>query len=89
MMDPRRSVEHHALNVPSAADAGGIFKVWSVGTQAIKIHQLYLDTLQPSSEDKEVYLGFAGGVDNPSAKAGFGWDLPKLLDDANNETQML
>ena len=48
----------------------------------------YLDTLQPSSEDQtKVYLGFAGGVDNPSAKAVGLDEFAKLLDDANNETQ--
>ena len=48
----------------------------------------YLDTLQPSSEDQtKVYLGFAGGVDNPSAKAVGLDEFAKLLDDASNETQ--
>ena len=48
----------------------------------------YLDTLQPASEDQtKVYLGFAGGVDNPSAKAVGLDEFAKLLDDANNETQ--
>ena len=66
----------------------GIFKEWSDGTQTIDDPSTYLDTLQPSSEDQtKVYLGFAGGVDNPSAKAVGLDEFAKLLDDANNETQ--
>ena len=48
----------------------------------------YLDTLQPSSEDQtKVYLGFAGGVDNASAKAVRLDEYAKLLADANSESQ--
>ncbi len=47
----------------------------------------YLDTLQPSSEDQtKVYLGFAGGVDNASAKAVGLDEYAKLLADANSES---
>ena len=52
------------------------------------IHQLTLILFnQPSEDQTKVYLGFAGGVDNPSAKAVGLDEFAKLLDDANNETQ--
>ena len=58
----------------------GIFKDWLDGTQTIDDPSTYLDTLQPSSEDQtKVYLGFAGGVDNASAKAVGLDEYAKLL----------
>ena len=76
------------LNVPSAADADWDLQGMVGWNPDYDDPSTYLDTLQPSSEDQtKVYLGFAGGVDNPSAKAVGLDEFAKLLDDASNETQ--
>ena len=76
------------LNVPSAADADWDLQGMVGWNPDYDDPSTYLDTLQPASEDQtKVYLGFAGGVDNPSAKAVGLDEFAKLLDDANNETQ--
>ena len=76
------------LNVPSAADADWDLQGLVGWNPDYDDPSTYLDTLQPASEDQtKVYLGFAGGVDNPSAKAVGLDEFAKLLDDANNETQ--
>ena len=87
MMD-QDEVMNLTLNVPSAADADWDLQGMVGWNPDYQDPSTYLDTLQPSNEDQtKVYLGFAGGVDNPSAKA-VGLDkFAKLLDDANNESQ--
>ncbi len=76
------------LNVPSAADADWDLQGMVGWNPDYDDPSTYLDTLQPASEDQtKVYLGFAGGVDNPSAKAVGLDEFAKLLDDASNETQ--
>jgi len=87
MMD-QDEVMNLTLNVPSAADADWDLQGMVGWNPDYQDPSTYLDTLQPSSEDQtKVYLGFAGGVDNPSAKAVGLDEFAKLLDDANNETQ--
>jgi len=87
MMD-QDEVLNITLNVPSAADADWDLQGMVGWNPDYQDPSTYLDTLQPSSEDQtKVYLGFAGGVDNPSAKAVGLDEFAKLLDDANNETQ--
>ena len=87
MMD-QDEVLNITLNVPSAADADWDLQGMVGWNPHYQDPSTYLDTLQPSSEDQtKVYLGFAGGVDNPSAKAVGLDEFAKLLDDANNETQ--
>ena len=87
MMD-QDEVLNITLNVPSAADADWDLQGMVGWNPDYDDPSTYLDTLQPASEDQtKVYLGFAGGVDNPSAKAVGLDEFAKLLDDASNETQ--
>ena len=75
------------LNVPSAADADWDLQGLVGWNPDYDDPSTYLDTLQPSSEDQtKVYLGFAGGVDNASAKAVGLDEYAKLLADANSES---
>ena len=81
-------VQNITLNVPSAADADWDLQGLVGWNPDYDDPSTYLDTLQPASEDQtKVYLGFAGGVENPAAKAVGLDEFAKLLDDASNETQ--
>ena len=86
MMD-QDEVLNITLNVPSAADADWDLQGLVGWNPDYDDPSTYLDTLQPSSEDQtKVYLGFAGGVDNASAKAVGLDEYAKLLADANSES---
>ena len=86
MMD-QDEVLNITLNVPSAADADWDLQGLVGWNPDYDDPSTYLETLQPSSEDQtKVYLGFAGGVDNPSAKAVGLDEYAKLLSDANSES---
>ena len=86
MMD-QDEVMNLTLNVPSAADADWDLQGMVGWNPDYDDPSTYLDTLQPSSEDQtKVYLGFAGGVDNASAKAVGLDEYAKLLADANSES---
>ena len=86
MMD-QDAVLNITLNVPSAADADWDLQGLVGWNPDYDDPSTYLDTLQPSSPDQtKTYLGFAGGVDNASAKAVGLDEYAKLLDDAEKET---
>lgn len=86
MMD-QDEVLNITLNVPSAAETDWDLQGLVGWNPDYDDPSTYLDTLQPSSPDQtKTYLGFAGGVDNASAKAVGLDEYAKLLDDAEKET---